>query len=165
MASALVKSLALTMKNRCWAASLPARVRDVSRKGSWSEGPQANDGTPAPESPFAKLAVLRDALPAAPVASPTRPATPGAPAPKAAPKGPAKAVVRIERKGRGGKDATIVEQLGLSASELDVWLKALKTQLGCGGAVEGDNLVLQGDLRKRIGPLLEARGVRKVVVG
>ena len=101
-------------------------------------------------------------LPDAPPATQT--STPGAKA-KPAPKGPAKAVVRIERKGRGGKDATIVEQLGLSASELDVWLKALKTQLGCGGAVEGDNLVLQGDLRKRIGPLLEARGVRKVVVG
>lgn len=132
----------------------------MSRKGSWSEGPQSTADSAASESPFAKLAALRESLPEAP-APKANGATPTA---KPAPKGPAKAVVRIERKGRGGKDATIVEQLGLSAAELDVWLKALKTQLGCGGAVEGDNLVLQGDLRKRIGPLLEARGVRKVIV-
>ncbi len=138
----------------------------MSRKGSWSDGPQSTEAAAPSESPFAKLAALRDTLPEAP--RPNFSAAPGAKpaqAAKPAPKGPAKAVVRIERKGRGGKDATIVEQLGLSASELDTWLKALKTQLGCGGAVEGDNLVLQGDLRKRIGPMLEARGVRKVVLG
>jgi len=109
------------------------------------------------DSPFAGLASLRASLPAAPVEA--------APTSKSAPKGPAKAVVRIERKGRGGKDATIVEQLGLPPAELEAWLKSLKTQLGCGGAVEGQTLVLQGDLRKRLGPLLEARGVRKVIVG
>jgi translation initiation factor 1 len=84
---------------------------------------------------------------------------------KSEPKGPAKAVVRMERKGRGGKEVTVVEQLGLSAKQLDEWLKALKNGLGCGGSVEGDTLVLQGDQRKRVPALLEAKGVRKVVVG
>ncbi len=71
----------------------------------------------------------------------------------------------MERKGRGGKEVTVVDQLGLPAKALDVWLKALKNSLGCGGVVEGETLVLQGDQRERIKPLLEGRGVRKVIIG
>jgi translation initiation factor 1 len=78
--------------------------------------------------------------------------------------GPARAVVRYERKGRGGKEVTVVEQLELSASERDEWLKALKQALGCGGTVVEGALVLQGDQRDRVSPLLAARGVRKVIV-
>ena len=80
-------------------------------------------------------------------------------------KGPARAVVRMERKGRGGKEVTVVEQLGLKPAELETWLKALKNALGCGGAVEGEALVLQGDQRKRVPEILAARGVRKVISG
>ena len=87
------------------------------------------------------------------------------PKPPLQPKGPARAVVRMERKGRGGKEVTVVEQLGLSARELDRWAKELKGALGCGGDVEGDALVLQGDQRQRIEPLLVRRGVRKVIIG
>jgi translation initiation factor 1 len=128
----------------------------MAKKGSWTDDDAAGD------SPFSALARLREALPEAPPAKPA-PATP--PTAEKKPIGPARAVVRIERKGRGGKDATIIAHLGLSAPELEVWAKALKAQLGCGGAVEGDEIVLQGDLRKRVGPLLEARGVRKVTMG
>ena len=78
---------------------------------------------------------------------------------------PRRAVVRMERAGRGGKEATVVEQLGLSHAELEVWLKALKAALGCGGSIEGENLMLQGDHRKRLPTVLKDRGVRKVIVG
>lgn len=81
------------------------------------------------------------------------------------PKGPARAVVRMERKGRGGKEVTVVEQLGLRPKDLETWLKALKGSLGCGGVIEGETLVLQGDQRKRLPAILEARGVRKVISG
>jgi len=80
------------------------------------------------------------------------------------PKGPARAVVRLERKGRGGKEVTVVEQLGIRPRELETWLSALKGALGCGGAVEDEAIVLQGDQRKRLPKILEARGVRKVTV-
>jgi translation initiation factor 1 len=73
--------------------------------------------------------------------------------------------VRLERKGRGGKEATIVEKLELPPAEAEAWLKALKGALGCGGATEGDALVLQGDQRERVKALLLARGVRKVTLG
>ena len=83
--------------------------------------------------------------------------------PKKEARAPAKAVVRMERKGRGGKEVTVVEQLDLKPKELDEWLKALKNALGCGGVIEGNNLVLQGDHRKRLPSILEARGVRRVI--
>jgi translation initiation factor 1 len=81
------------------------------------------------------------------------------------PQGPARAVVRLERKGRRGKEVTVVEQLGLPAAALRDWLKALKGALGCGGTVEGDALVLQGDHRDRVRALLDERGVRRISIG
>jgi translation initiation factor 1 len=122
---------------------------------------------PAPPSPFhAPFEGLRARLgfPDAPPASAPAPA-PAAPAPAApARPGPARAVVRFERKGRGGKAVTVVEKLGLPPRELEAWLGQLKSALGCGGQVEDGALVLQGDLRGRVRALLEARGVRKVTV-
>jgi translation initiation factor 1 len=109
-------------------------------------------------NPFAAIASKREELPAgpAPVAASEK---------KQERKGPARAVVRLERKGRGGKEVTVVEHLELPKAEREVWLKALKNSLGCGGVVEEDSLVLQGDQRERLPALLEARGVRRVVVG
>jgi translation initiation factor 1 len=86
-------------------------------------------------------------------------------APPPSAKGPARAVVRLERKGRGGKEVTVVEQLGLRPRELDEWLSALKGALGCGGVAEDGAIVLQGDQRKRLPKILEARGVRRVTIG
>ena len=109
-----------------------------------------------PKSPFESLARLRDSLPPGPAAPP--------PDPRVI-RGPARAVVRMERKGRGGKAATVIEQLGLTASELEGWCRELKQALGCGGVVEGDTIVLQGDLRPRVPAVLTAKGVAKVTLG
>ena len=115
---------------------------------------------PAEKGPFnaafAGLGSLRDALPAGKPPAPVR-----APVPK----GPSRAVVRYERKGRGGKEATIVEQLVLSPRERAEWLLAMKQALGCGGMLEGEALVLQGDQRARVRAWLEARGVSRISVG
>ena len=109
------------------------------------------------DNPFSALAGLREQLPAGPA-----PAPPATPPP---PKGPARAVVRMERKGRGGTEATVIEKLDLPAAELERWCKALKQALGCGGVVDGATIVLQGDLRPRLEAVLTARGVRKVTLG
>lgn len=95
---------------------------------------------------------------------PPAPQTPE-PSPAAAAKGPARAVVRLEKKGRGGKQVTVVEQLDLPASALDDWAHALKQSLGCGGVVEDGAIVVQGDQRERTRAWLAARGVRKISVG
>src|SRR5690349_7363064 len=92
-------------------------------------------------SPFAALAKLRDQLPSGTAVTQLEP-------PPA--RGPARAVVRLEKKHRGGKMVTIVEKLDLSKSDLDEWCKALKQALGCGGSVEDRAIVLQGDLRARL---------------
>lgn len=102
-------------------------------------------------------------LPASEEAVPSDVVPEGPPQPRA--NAPSRAVIRMERSGRGGKEATVIEQLGLSAGELDVWLKSLKAALGCGGSIEGESLMLQGDHRKRLPAVLKDRGVRKVIVG
>lgn len=78
---------------------------------------------------------------------------------------PARAVVRLERKGRGGKEATVVEKLGLPPAELARWADALKRALGCGGGVEGDAIAVQGDQRERVAKWLEGKGVARVIRG
>lgn len=118
---------------------------------------------PPAGNPFAALAGLRDRLP--PGEAPPSGSPPSGSAPSDAPRGPARAVVRYERKGRGGKEVTLVDKLGLSESDLAAWCRELKRALGCGGTVEGAVIVLAGDQRTRLPGLLEARGVRRVTVG
>jgi translation initiation factor 1 len=106
------------------------------------------------ESPFAGLEALRDKLPAGQKAPPP-----------AAPKGPARAVIRLDRKQRRGKEVTVVDKLGLRPAELETWCRELKQALGCGGSVDGEMIILQGDLRPRLPALLTAKGVAKVITG
>jgi translation initiation factor 1 len=121
-----------------------------------------------PETPAAPFhdafASLRARLPEGYTPPAPEPEPRAAPAAKEA-KGPARAVVRLERKGRGGKEATVVEKLELSPAELARWADALKRALGCGGGVEGAAIAVQGDQRERVARWLEERGVRKVVRG
>lgn len=112
-------------------------------------------------NPFGILRSLKGTLPERPAPEPpAAQPTPPAPAPAIT-----RAVVRLERAGRGGKDVTVIEHLAIPPADRGDWLKALKAQLGCGGVVEGEALVLQGDHRKRLPALLTARGVKKVTVG
>ncbi len=103
-------------------------------------------------TPFARLESLKAQLPSAPSGAES----------SSVPKGPAKAVIRLERKGRSGKEVTVVEQLELSAPELARWHQDLKRLLGCGGVIEGNALVFQGDQRQRLKDALLARGVRRI---
>jgi translation initiation factor 1 len=109
------------------------------------------------DSPFSALEGLRSQLPPgeAPVQQSVAPT----------PKGPKRAVVRLEKKHRRGKEVTVVEKLDLKPAELEQWCKELKQACGCGGSVEEDAIVLQGDLRKRLPDLLTKKGVAKVTVG
>src|SRR5262249_22620699 len=63
------------------------------------------------------LSQLRGTLPPDPPAP--KPAAPAAPSPEAR-KIP-KAVIRLERSGRGGKEVTVIEQLALSEAERERW--------------------------------------------
>jgi translation initiation factor 1 len=93
---------------------------------------------------------------------------PTPPAPAVAPLdfgGATKLVLRREKKGRGGKTTTVVEGLKLPPSALDRIARDLKRALGCGASIEGNTIVVQGDMAERIAPWLTARGAKKVIVG
>ena len=107
-------------------------------------------------SPFAALDALRAKLPPGPPREPPKPIEK---------KSPARAVVRYERKGRGGKEVTVVDKLELKPKELETWCSELKAAMGCGGFVDGETIVLQGDLRTRLPAALTAKGIPKVTVG
>ena len=79
--------------------------------------------------------------------------------------GAAKIVLRREKKGRGGKTATVVEGIKLPPSGLERIARDLKRALGCGAVVEGTTIVVQGDMGARIEPWLVARGAKRVVIG
>jgi translation initiation factor 1 len=66
--------------------------------------------------------------------------------------------VRCERKHRGGKTVTVIEGVSSEREQLEVVLMQLKAALGCGGSVENDALVLQGDLRQRAVKWFEKTG-------
>jgi translation initiation factor 1 len=120
------------------------------KPGDWK------DPAATPPSPFAGLRDKLGPLPAGP--TPTK-ATPSA-RPKVI-----WAVVRLQRKGRAGKEVTAVEKLTLSTREMARWCGDLKSALGCGGQVEGGVLILQGDQRERVRDWLLAHGVGKVTLG
>jgi translation initiation factor 1 len=109
-------------------------------------------------APFAGLDTLRDVLPVGPAPAATPRARKERPPPP-------RAVVRLDRKGRRGKEVTVVEQLALTPSERATWLADLRRALGCGGTEEEGALVLQGDHRRRVEAWLLARGVGRVSVG
>ena len=116
---------------------------------------------PPPKSPFAALGAMRDALPPGPAPSPVATASPAA-APN--PYG-GKVVVSRSRKGRGGRTVTVVSGLRGGASVLDAHCRDLKKALGCGASVEGETIVVSGDLIDRVKKWLEDAGAKKVIVG
>jgi translation initiation factor 1 len=135
----------------------------------------AHMSTKKPEMPsphragLGALAALRDQLPPGPTtnaagAMSSTTSSADAPTTKPAPKGPARAVVRLDKKHRRGKTVTVIDKLELRPTELERWCRELKQALGCGGAVEDGIIILQGDLRDRVVALLTTRGVVRVSV-
>lgn len=130
------------------------------------------------QSPFASLQSLRDSLPDAPPPKGDRPGveteTEKAPSPSAAiagdndkrahgPFAMKRAVIRRERAGRGGKTVVKIENTDLDSEQLSRLAKAVKKKLGCGAIVEGDAVVVLGDLEDRVETLLRSEGVRDLV--
>lgn len=80
---------------------------------------------------------------------------------------PGDGIVRLHRqtKGRNGKPVTIVKGLSLSGADLKAVAKDLKNKCGVGGSIEGNDILIQGDKRDVIKPLLEAKGFQVKLAG
>jgi translation initiation factor 1 len=68
------------------------------------------------------------------------------------------AKLRMEKKGRGGKTVTVVYDLPQNDAFLKELAQELKRTCGTGGAVAGNTIELQGDLRDRVRDCLVKKG-------
>ena len=70
----------------------------------------------------------------------------------------------LERKGRGGKQATIVTGFVCDDEELKQVASQLKRTLGVGGSARGGEILIQGDFRQRVLDQLVAMGFKARVI-
>lgn len=68
--------------------------------------------------------------------------------------------VLVERKGRGGKTATIIEGFECSPAELKRIAADLKSALGTGGSARGGEILIQGDCKERVRTELTRMGFK-----
>jgi translation initiation factor 1 len=73
------------------------------------------------------------------------------------------AKIRIERR-KGNREVTVITGLEHPANDLGKLLSELKSQLGCGGAVQGRTVELQGDQAARTSEILQARKIKNRII-
>ena len=66
--------------------------------------------------------------------------------------------VSIERKGRGGKTATLVRGFVGSDDDLQALAKQLKTRCGTGGSAKDGEIIIQGEVKDKVVALLLSLG-------
>ncbi len=66
--------------------------------------------------------------------------------------------VSMEKKGRGGKTATIIYGFTSDDEEIASVAAVLKRRLGIGGSSRGGEILLQGDVREKVKPVLREMG-------
>lgn len=66
--------------------------------------------------------------------------------------------VTMEKKGRGGKTATVVRGFTAPDTELEALARLLKTRCGVGGSAKDGEIIIQGDLKQKVIDLLKAEG-------
>lgn len=68
--------------------------------------------------------------------------------------------IAYEKKGRGGKQVTVVYNFVGKAADLEDLARQLKTKLGIGGSVKEGEILMQGDVRTKLADLLRALGYK-----
>lgn len=69
--------------------------------------------------------------------------------------------VSMERKGRGGKTATIISGFTLAGDDKIAGIASrLKSRLGTGGSARGGEILIQGDRRDDVAAWLRAQGYK-----
>jgi translation initiation factor 1 len=73
--------------------------------------------------------------------------------------------VRREVKGRAGKTVTTIEGVPLRGEAIETLASELKRRCSAGGSVKDGVIVLQGDHRKTVVPMLEVKGYQVKLAG
>ncbi len=69
--------------------------------------------------------------------------------------------VSIEKKGRGGKTATLLKGFIGNEEDLKELAKMLKTRCGVGGSAKDGEIIIQGDHRLKVIEILQKAGYTK----
>ena len=67
-------------------------------------------------------------------------------------------IVRIDRRGRAGKQVTLIEGFKGSGDDLAALAKTLKVKCGVGGTAKDGEITIHGDLRDKVTALLTSMG-------
>jgi translation initiation factor 1 len=74
-------------------------------------------------------------------------------------RGDGAAKMRLESKGRGGKSVTVIWNLPWPADEAKAMMKTMQAQFGCGAALKGSQIELQGDKRNQVEQFFAAKSI------
>lgn len=79
------------------------------------------------------------------------------------PTGPTK--LRLEKKGRGGKQVSILYNIPLSSADAKQLMRELQTQLACGASYKDGEILISGDHRNEIEKFFVSKGLKIVRAG
>ena len=66
--------------------------------------------------------------------------------------------IQLQRKGRAGKEVTVISQVDLGEAELHRLLQLLKKRLGTGGTLKNHSLEIQGNRVSEVREILASHG-------
>lgn len=70
----------------------------------------------------------------------------------------------FEKKGRGGKTATIVSGFSIPDEEIETIASEMKKKLGVGGSARGGEILIQGDRRTDVLKFLTTKGLKARII-